>query len=110
MPTSTISDAAATTEAVLIGNLLAGLRSNRQWVTDPKLRSEYIDNVKKTKDETLALFNDLNVKPDPDPECSKTKRKRNAVSERKLRSLLRDRSLISGLTDLVGNVAKLLSM
>jgi hypothetical protein len=48
------------------------------------------------------LFNDLNVKP-PEVACSNTKRKRNALSERELRALLRDRSIISSIADAIGD-------
>ncbi|KAF4627771.1 hypothetical protein G7Y89_g10378 [Cudoniella acicularis] len=109
IPTTTISDTAATSEAVFLGGLFFALQANRQWITDATLRSQYIDDVKKTKDEVIALWNSLSVQPPADPECSNTKKKRNLMSEKKLRSLLRERSLISGLTDLIGDVAKLIS-
>jgi hypothetical protein len=114
IPTSTISNTAATSEGVFLGGLFSALHANRQWLTDPKLKSQYIDDVKKAQAETLALFNDLNVKP-PEVDCSNTKRKRkrNALSERQLRALLHDRSIISSITgaisDAVGDVAKLIS-
>ncbi|RDL39487.1 uncharacterized protein BP5553_03827 [Venustampulla echinocandica] len=108
-PTTTISDTAATSEAALLGGLFFALSSNRQWVTDAKLRSQYIDSVKKTKDETIALFGALKVKPPADPACSNTKRKRSVISEVEPRALLANRSLISGITDLIGDAAKLVS-
>jgi hypothetical protein len=96
----------------LLGGLFLGRQANRQLLKDPKLRSQYIDDVKKTKDETLALFNDLDVKP-PETACSNTIRKRGAISERQLRSLLRNRSIISSIadaiSDAIGDVAKLVS-
>lgn len=58
------------------------------------------------------MFNGLNIKP-PEPDCSNTKRKRNALSERQLRALLRERSIISSITGAIGDaihdVAKLIS-
>lgn len=72
------------------------------------------------KDQTLALFNKLNVNI-PEPDCSETKRKRgvNTMSERQLRhflsqrDLLEDRSILSGVGDVIDDavhdVAKLLS-
>lgn len=79
------------------------------------MKYQYIDNVKKAQDETRGLFNNLNTKPPSDLECSELGKKRNTVSERKLRAFLTNRSivskriLISGLTDLVRDAASLLS-
>lgn len=112
IPTTTVADTAATSEGVLLGGLFLALKGNRLWLTDPNLKSQYINDVKKTKDEALALFNDLSVKP-PEAPCSNTKKKRNVLSERKLRTLLRGRDVIqsmeSSIVDAVGNAAKLIS-
>ena len=108
-PSTTVAGSAATSEAALLGALFLALQANRQWITDPKLKSQYLDNVKISRGETLAFFNDLGIKPPADPQCSDKKRKRTPSSEKKLRSLVSERNLISGFTDLVGDVAKLLS-
>ena len=76
---------------------------------DPILKTQYLDNVAKTKVETLALFDDLDIKPIVDPQCSSKKTKRNLTPMESLRSLISDRSLLSDLTDLDGDIAKLLS-
>ena len=65
--------------------------------------------MKKVKQDTDSLFNSLNVKDIPDPDCSNLKRKRNAVTDRDLRLLTSKRSIISGLTDLVKDAANLVS-
>ena len=115
IPSSTVTGAAATSEAALVGGLFLALHADREWITDATLKSKYIENVKKVKDETSSLINDLDIKPPAPPECSKSKRKRNAIPERKLRALLAnrsalsERSLISGVTGLIGDAAKLLS-
>ncbi|TVY58845.1 hypothetical protein LCER1_G001653 [Lachnellula cervina] len=115
VPTTTIPDAAETSEAVFLGGLFFALQSNRKWLTDDKLRSQYLDDVKKSKDETLALLDDLDVKPPDIPDCKNTKRKRSgpALSERQLRALLNDRSIISSIgnaiSGAVDDVAKLLT-
>lgn len=114
IPTQTISDSEATSEAVLVGGLYLALQSNRQWITDPKLKSQYLTNVERTKDETSALLNDLKVKPPPAPPgCSNTKRKRNAISEKEVRALLRNRGLLGGIGNAIksaaGDIGKLLS-
>ncbi|KUJ15840.1 uncharacterized protein LY89DRAFT_734986 [Mollisia scopiformis] len=62
IPTATIADTTATSEAALLGNLFFALQANRHLLTDPKLKSQFLDDVEKTKDEALALFNDLDVK------------------------------------------------
>ncbi|RDL42545.1 uncharacterized protein BP5553_02524 [Venustampulla echinocandica] len=113
VPTASIPAPTATSEAVALGALFLALHANRQWVTDVKLRSQYIENIKKTKDKTLALFNSLDVKPPSAPDCSSTTRKRNVIPEEKLNSLLRNRGLLSGIInvakDVVHRVAKLVS-
>ncbi|TVY88012.1 hypothetical protein LAWI1_G008980, partial [Lachnellula willkommii] len=114
IPTAVMSDQAATSEAVLLGGLFFALQANRKRLTDPKLKSQYLDDVERTKDETQALFNNLNIKPDM-PDCSKTKRngKRNALSERQLRALLRDRNIIgsigSAIKGAINDASKLVS-
>ncbi|TVY40521.1 hypothetical protein LOCC1_G005334 [Lachnellula occidentalis] len=114
IPTAVMSDQAASSQAVLLGGLFFALQTNRKRLTDPKLKSQYVDDIKRTKDETQALFNDLGSKTDM-PGCSATKRKgkRNALSERQLRALLRDRSIIgsvgSAITGAVNDVSKLIS-
>lgn len=108
-PSTTIAGAAATPEAALLGDLFLALQANRQWITDSTLKSQDLDDVKESKDETLALVSDLNVKPQADRQCSRKKRKRSPISEKKLRSLVTRRSLILGLSDLVGDAARLLS-
>jgi len=110
IPTSTVTDEEATHNGVLLGVLFSGLRTNRRWLTDPKLKSQYIDNVKKTRDHAVGLFNALKDKP-PTPDCSKMVKR----DETELQSshLLQDRSLISGVVDTVKNavndIAKLTS-
>ncbi|TVY45813.1 hypothetical protein LOCC1_G006463 [Lachnellula occidentalis] len=95
IPTGTISDAAAqTSEAVLLGGIFFALHANRKWVTDPKLKSQYLDSIKKTQQETIALLDSLPVNPPSVPDCSMTKKKRDALSEVQLRALLHDRSII----------------
>lgn len=120
LPTGTVAPSEQTSDAVLVGGLFFALKNNRHWMTDPKLKSQYVNNVKKVKDQTLALFNKLDLKP-PEPDCSSSKRKRGdtRMSERQLRSFLReraslqDRSIFSGVAnvikDAVHDVAKLLS-
>ncbi|KKA18785.1 Uncharacterized protein T310_7252 [Rasamsonia emersonii CBS 393.64] len=93
-PTTTITGAAATSQAANLSGLFFALYANRQYITDPERKAEYVNDVKKTQDETLALFHSLSVQPPADPACSHTKIKR---------------SLISGLTDLIGDVSKLIS-
>jgi len=99
----------ATSEAVLLAGLYFSLHANRLWITDPKLKIQYIDNIKKTKEETDSLFKVLDVKPPADPDCSNLKRKRSLISENQLRALISQRGLLSGLTDIVKDVANLLS-
>lgn len=95
--------------------MFLGLHANRDSINDSKLKSQYIDNVKEVKDLTNSLLGNLPVKPPAPPECSKTKRKRDTILGRtRFRALLSDskfseRSLISGLTDLAGDIGKLLS-
>jgi hypothetical protein len=96
----------------LLGGLFFGLQTNRKWLTDPNLKSQYLQDVKRTQDEATSLFNDLASKPDMSG-CSNTKRKRNALSERQLRSLLLDRSIIGSIagaiSGAVNDVSKLIS-
>lgn len=96
-----------------MGGLLFALHANRQWLTDPMLKSQWLEDVGKTKDGALALFNDLKVKP-PEPDCSnKRKRKRSTLSEKQLRAWIYDRSIIGGIAaaigDAIGDAAKLIS-
>ncbi|EPE24769.1 hypothetical protein GLAREA_08622 [Glarea lozoyensis ATCC 20868] len=105
IPTNTILDGPAeTSEAALIGGLFIALRSNRHWLTDPKLKSQYIENIKRVLDNTAALLGSFEVQPPDVPDCSNTKRKRSASSEKQLMALLHDRSLISGVTKFVKKV------
>lgn len=83
------------------------IHANRNHITDSKFKQQYIDNIKKVKQETDSLFSSLKVKPVPDTDCSNLKRKRNAVTERDLRLLISKRGIISGLTDLVKDAANL---
>lgn len=108
-PTGVVTGVAATSEAAQLSGLFFAIYANRDHITDSNLKQHYIDSVRKTKEETDALFNALDVKPEADPACLNTKRRRHIISERKLRLLIRKRSLISGITDLVGDAAKLLS-
>jgi len=109
VPTTTIPESAATSEAVLLAGLYFSLHANRLWITDPKLKSQYIKNVKKTKHETDSLFAALDIKPKADPDCSKVKRKRSSISERQLRAIIRERGLLSGVTDMIKDVVNLVS-
>ena len=77
------------------------------------------------KDQTQSLLDHLDTRSPAPPECSKTKKKRNVFLERyekaastkgsyergasTERDILVKRSLISGVTDLIGNAAKILS-
>jgi hypothetical protein len=119
LPTGTIAPSEQTSDAILLTGLFFALKNNRKWLTDPKLKSQYIENVMEVKDQTLALFNKLDVNI-PEPDCSITKRKReeNRISERQLRNFLQgaslqDRSILSGVANLIGSavhdVAKLIS-
>ncbi len=84
---------------------------NRQWLTNAKLKFQYLEDIK-AQAETLALFNDLNVKT-LEVNCSNTKRKRNALSKKQLNALLHNRSIISSIdsatSDAISDVAKLVS-
>ncbi|KAL8788495.1 MAG: hypothetical protein Q9195_007272 [Heterodermia aff. obscurata] len=108
-PSSTIAGAAATSEAVQLSGLFFAIYANRNHITESNFKQQYIDNVKKVKQETDSLFNSLKDKAIPDPDCSNLKRKRNAVTDRDLRLLASKRSIISGLTDLVKDAASLVS-
>ncbi|KUJ09969.1 uncharacterized protein LY89DRAFT_740379 [Mollisia scopiformis] len=104
VPTGTITSAPAeTSEVTLLGDLFLALQANRKWLTDSTLKSKFLDSVQKTKDETTALLNDLSVKPADIPDCHDTKRKRHLrLSERQLRAMLRQRSIIGS----IGNIVK----
>ncbi|KAE8445910.1 hypothetical protein EG329_012689 [Mollisiaceae sp. DMI_Dod_QoI] len=120
LPTGTVAPSEQTSDAVLLQGLFSALKNSREWLTDPKLRSQYIENVKEVKDQTLALFNKMDVNI-PEPDCSSTSRKRgeNTISERQLKDVLRersslqDRSVLSGVANVIEgaihDVAKLLS-
>jgi len=114
IPTAVMSDHAATSEAVLLGGLFFALQADRKRLTDSKLKSQYLDDVKRTREETQALFNGLKIKPDMN-DCKNTKRRRRAktLSERQVRALLRDRGIIDGIENAikgaVNDVSKLVS-
>lgn len=108
-PTGIITGAAVRSEAAQLTGLFFAIYANRNRITDVNLKQKYIDDVRRTKEETDSLFNALDVKLDPIPECSNTKRKRYAISERRLRLLIAKRDFISGITGLLGDAAKLLS-
>lgn len=93
---------------MLIGGLFLALQANRRWLTDLTLKSQYLDNVKKTQEQTLVLLNDLSVKPPDIPDCHNTKRKRQAghMSEKKLRALLLDRGVIDSIGKAIGGIVK----
>lgn len=91
-----------------MADLFFALKANRQWITDAKLKSQYIDNLEKSRDEVVALFNALDVKPEPKSDCSNLKR-RNVVSEKKIRAIIADRSLLSAVADLAKDVAGLIT-
>ena len=115
VPSSTVTGAAATSDAAILGRIFIALHANRNWIADARMKYQYIDDVRKAQDETRGLFNNLNIKPAADLECSKPTKKRNTVSERKLRAFLTKRSIISKqvsisrLTDLVKDTANFLS-
>ncbi|KAL8722596.1 MAG: hypothetical protein Q9225_000952 [Loekoesia sp. 1 TL-2023] len=106
---STVSNAAATSHASVVGELFLALHSNREWIRDPMHKQEYIDDVKRTRDDTFALFNNLDVKPPAPPECSNTKTKRDLTLERRRHLTLSRRSLLSGVLNTLKDVASLIS-
>ena len=93
----------------IVCSLFFAIYSSRNHITDSEFKQQYIDDVKKVKQETDSLFNSLKVKPVADKDCSNLKRKRTAITEQDLRLLISKRSIISGLTDLVKDAANLLS-
>lgn len=95
LPTSTVAPSDQTSDPVLLKDLFFALKNNRESLTDAKLKSQYVDNVKEVKDQILALFEKLDVDI-PEPDCSVTKRKReeNTISESQLRDFLQERSAL----------------
>ncbi|XXH06190.1 hypothetical protein Hte_012636 [Hypoxylon texense] len=111
---TTLNGAQETSKSKEIAPLFLWLYSEKDLLQDPKRKQEYVDNVKKTNDEAVALFKSLETQPDPEPDCGKTALKRWAVSESKVRSLIAERhvvkrSLVSGILDQLDSAAKLLS-
>jgi hypothetical protein len=102
LPTRTISDGPEENhDAVVLGGLFLVLHANRKWLTDAKLKTQYIDSVKKSRDETLALIKSFDVQSPEVPECSSTKKKRSNPSENRFRPGLEERDLISGAINFV---------
>lgn len=111
---TTLTGAQETSESKKIAPLFLWLYSEKDLLQNPKSKQEYVDNVKRTNDEVVALFKSLDIQPDPEPECGKTALKRWAVSETKVRRLIAEkhvieRSLVSGILDQLDSAAKLLS-
>ncbi|KAI2615686.1 hypothetical protein GGR54DRAFT_264601 [Hypoxylon sp. NC1633] len=111
---TTLNGAQETSESKKIAPLFLWLSSEKDLLQDPKRKQEYVDNVKRTNDEVVALFKSLDTQPVPEPDCGKTALKRWAVSESKVRSLISERhvvkrSLVSGILDQLDSAAKLLS-
>ncbi|CAG8973969.1 hypothetical protein HYALB_00010089 [Hymenoscyphus albidus] len=104
---------AETSGAILHGELLISLKPNRKWLTDDKLKSQYVEEVKKTREETVALIDKLNIKHPHISDCSRTKRKRSQITERQLRALIVDRGILSTITNAVkaaiADIGKILS-
>ncbi|KAI4210300.1 MAG: hypothetical protein LQ351_006824 [Letrouitia transgressa] len=92
-PTRVVTGIAATSKAAQLSGLFFAIYANRDHITDSNLKQDYIDSVRKTKEETDALFNALDVKLEVDPACLNTKQRRHIISEK----------------NLVGDAAKLLS-
>ncbi|KAI4176928.1 MAG: hypothetical protein LQ343_000785 [Gyalolechia ehrenbergii] len=103
-PTGVITGTAATSNAVQLSGLFAALHANRKHILDPRLKRIYIDKVKKTKEDTDALFKSFSIKPDSDPRCSNVQPKQKRYGR-----FIAKRSFITGLSDLVGDAAQLLS-
>ncbi|KAF2962903.1 hypothetical protein GQX73_g10672 [Xylaria multiplex] len=95
IPTETIlSSPAETSESVAIAPIFLYLWFERSLLQDEKHKQQYIDNVKKSRHSTKALFDRLKNKPPAKPECKKKSLKR---------------SLISGILDAFKEVADLVS-
>ncbi len=109
VPTRVTIGAAVTSEAAQLTGLIFAIYANRNRITDVNLKQKYIDDFKRTKEETDFLFNAFDIKLDPIPKCSNTKKKRYAISEKKLRLFIAKRDFISGITGLLGDAVKLLS-
>ncbi|KAI0005795.1 hypothetical protein F4779DRAFT_33619 [Xylariaceae sp. FL0662B] len=111
---TTLTGAQESSESKKIAPLFLWLYSQKDSLQDSNRKQEYVDNVKKTNDEVVALLDSLDTHPDPEPECDKTALKRWALSETKLKKLIAEkrvvvRSLVSGIIDELDNAAKLLS-
>lgn len=114
-PTQTEAPEAQNTDAILLGGLFLALQTNRRWLTDSNLKSQFLDAVDKTQKETLALLNNLDVKPPDTPDCTNTKRKRDGsmrLSEKQLRDLI-DRGIIGSIGNVISSavhdIGKLIS-
>ncbi|KAI1171346.1 hypothetical protein F4777DRAFT_64442 [Nemania sp. FL0916] len=95
-PTVTLtSSPAESSEAVTVAPILFYLWSKRSLIQDKQQKNEYIDNVKKSRDDILAVLDKLKEKPEPKPECRKKS--------------LTKRSLISGILGLFQGIADLIS-
>ncbi|KAI1108394.1 hypothetical protein F5Y14DRAFT_457096 [Nemania sp. NC0429] len=81
VPTATlISGPAETTEAVAAAAVLIDLWSKRSWLQDKTHKKAYINQVKKNRDTLQGIFNRLEIRPLPKPECNKTTLKRSLIS------------------------------
>ena len=107
-PSGTITGAAVTSEAIQLSGLFFAIYADRNHITESDSKQEYIDNIRKVKQKTDSLFEALGTKPVPNPDCSMLKRKRNVITDKDL-NLLMNRSIISGLTNLVKDAANLVS-
>jgi hypothetical protein len=100
IPTQTItSGPQQTSNGALLGALFIGLHTNRQWLTNNDLKSQFIDDVSKVKDQTEGLLKNLPVKVPDISNCHNTKRKRSTgarISERRLRQFL-ERGIIGSI-------------
>jgi hypothetical protein len=101
-PTVTVTGGAAeTSQAVQFIDLFQALYHNRQSISNPEQKDDYISNVKNIKSEVEGFVDGLSVKPLSDVGCSITVAKKGSeISKRDLTSI------ISGLA---GNVGSLLS-
>lgn len=84
-----------TTEAIKAAPVLWYLWQKKSLLQDEEHKQEYIDDVKKSRDNFVALFNQFHIKPLSKPECQRTS--------------LAKRSLISGIIDTLTSAADLIS-
>lgn len=99
-PTVTATGGAVeTSQAVQFIDLFHSLYDNRQVISDPEQKDDYINNVKNIKSEVESFVGGLSVNPPSDVGCSSTAaKKRSKISERDLTSV------ISGLASNIGSL------